>query len=78
VGRDTLIGPGLRDLDAGLFRNITFERGAVFQFRAEFTNVLNWVSLANPTASLSSGTDGTITGAAGTQRLIQLGGRLTF
>ena len=78
VGRDTLIGPGLRDLDAGLFRNITFEHGAVFQFRAEFTNVLNWVSLANPTASLSSGTDGTITGAAGTQRLIQLGGRLTF
>jgi hypothetical protein len=49
-----------------------------FQFRAEFTNVLNWVSLANPTASLSSGTDGQITGAAGTQRLIQLGGRLTF
>jgi hypothetical protein len=78
VGRDSLIGPGLRDLDAGLFRNFNFERGTVFQFRAEFTNVLNWVSLANPTASLSSGTDGTITGAAGTQRLIQLGGRLTF
>ena len=78
VGRDSLIGPGLRDLDAGLFRNVTFERGIQFQFRAEFTNVLNWVSLANPTASLSSGTDGQITGAAGTQRLIQLGGRLTF
>ena len=78
VGRDTLIGPGLRDLDAGLFRDINFERGMVFQFRAEFTNVLNWVSLANPSASLSSGTDGQITGAAGTQRLIQLGGRLTF
>jgi hypothetical protein len=78
VGRDTLIGPGLRDLDAGLFRNITFERGIQFQFRAEFTNVLNWVSLANPTAALSSGTDGEITGAAGTQRIIQLGGRLTF
>ncbi len=78
VGRDSLIGPGLRDLDAGLFRDVRFERGIVFQFRAEFTNVLNWVSLANPTASLSSGIDGHITGAAGTQRLIQLGGRLTF
>jgi hypothetical protein len=78
VGRDTLIGPGLRDLDAGLFRDIHFERGAVFQFRAEFTNVLNWVSLANPAASLSSGTDGEITGAQGTQRIIQLGGRFTF
>ena len=78
VGRDSLIGPGLRDLDAGLFREVHFERGLVFQFRAEFTNVLNWVSLANPAASLSSGTDGQITGAQGTQRLIQLGGRLTF
>jgi hypothetical protein len=78
VGRDSLIGPGLKDLDAGLFRNFNFERGMVFQFRAEFTNVLNWVSLANPAASLSSGTDGQITGAAGTQRLIQVGARLTF
>jgi hypothetical protein len=79
VGRDSLIGPGLRDLDAGLFRNIRFERGMVFQFRAEFTNVLNWVSLANPSSgNITSGNQGTITGAAGTQRLIQLGGRLTF
>jgi hypothetical protein len=79
VGRDSLIGPGLRDLDAGLFRDIRFERGMVFQFRAEFTNVLNWVSLANPSSgNITSGNQGTITGAAGTQRLIQLGGRLTF
>ena len=79
VGRDSLIGPGLRDLDAGIFRDIRFERGMVFQFRAEFTNVLNWVSLANPSSgNITSGNQGTITGAAGTQRLIQLGGRLTF
>jgi hypothetical protein len=78
VGRDSLIGPGFRDLDAGLFRNFKFQRGTVFQFRAEFTNVLNWVSLSNPTASLSSGTDGQISSAQGVQRIIQLGGRLTF
>jgi hypothetical protein len=79
VGRDSLIGPGLRDLDAGLFRNITFERGMVFQFRAEFTNVMNWVSLANPSSgNITSGSQATITGAQGTQRIIQLGGRLTF
>jgi hypothetical protein len=36
------------------------------------------VSLANPTATLSSGNNGKITSAAGTQRVIQLGGRLTF
>jgi hypothetical protein len=78
VGRDSLIGPGYRDIDMGLFRNITFEHGVVFQLRAEATNAFNMVSLANPTASLSSGNNGKITSAAGTSRLIQLGGRLTF
>jgi len=39
---------------------------------------LNWVSLSNPTANLGSGNDGKITSATGTQRIIQVGGRLTF
>jgi hypothetical protein len=79
VGRDSLIGPGLKDMDAGLFRNITFERGMVFQFRAEVTNVMNWVSLNNPSSgNITSGSQASITSAAGTQRVIQLGGRLTF
>jgi hypothetical protein len=78
VGRDTLYGPGFKDLDLGLFRNIKFERGVVFQLRGEATNALNWVSLSNPTANLGSGNDGKITSATGTQRIIQVGGRLTF
>jgi hypothetical protein len=79
VGRDSLIGPGLKDLDLGLFRNITFERGMVFQFRAEATNALNWVNLSNPSSgNITSGSQGTITSATATQRVIQLGGRLTF
>ena len=79
VGRNSLIGPGLKDMDAGLFRNINFERGVVFQFRAEVTNVMNWVSLNNPAAgNITNGNQGNITSAAGTQRVIQLGGRLTF
>ena len=79
VGRDTLNGPGLKDMDAGLFRNITFGRGMVFQFRAEITNVMNWVNLSQPNGSLSAGSnEGTITSATATQRVIQLGGRLTF
>jgi hypothetical protein len=78
VGRDSLRGPGFHDIDLGIFRNITFERGVVFQLRGEATNVFNLVSLSNPTASLSSGNDGKITSAAGTQRVIQVGGRLTF
>ena len=78
VGRNSLFGPGFRDIDMGLFRNIKFERGVVFQLRGEATNVFNLVSLNNPTASLASGNYGKITSAAGTQRIIQVGGRLTF
>jgi hypothetical protein len=78
VTRNSLFGPGFKDLDLGVFRNITFEHGVVFQLRGESTNALNWVNLANPTASLASGNYGKITSATGTQRLIQVGGRLTF
>jgi hypothetical protein len=79
VGRDSLIGPGLKDMDAALLRNIQFERGVAFQFRVEITNVMNWVNLSNPSAgNITATSQGTITSAAGTQRVIQLGGRLTF
>lgn len=78
VGRNSLFGPGFKDLDMGVFRNITLERGVVFQLRGETTNALNWVNLSNPTGSLASGNYGKITSATGTQRIIQVGGRLTF
>lgn len=78
VGRNSLFGPGFKQLDLGLFRNIKFERDWVFQLRFESTNALNWVNLSNPTASLASGNYGKITSATGTQRIIQVGGRLTF
>ena len=56
----------------------------MFQFRAEITNVMNWVSLGQPSSgTITSGTQGNITSTANssngdTQRIIQLGGRLTF
>jgi hypothetical protein len=75
--RDSLRGPGYRDVDLGVFRNITLERGMVFQIRGEATNIFNLVSLNNPTASLSSGNNGKITGAA-SPRVMQVGARFTF
>jgi Carboxypeptidase regulatory-like domain len=78
VGRNSLYGPGFKDIDLGIFKNIKFEHGVAFQLRGEATNVFNLVSLSNPTASLASGTYGKITSAAGTQRILQVGGRLTF
>ena len=74
--RDYLRAPGYRDIDLGIFRNITFERFTL-QFRGEATNAFNLVSLNAPTANLASSLNGKITSAA-SPRLIQLGARLTF
>jgi hypothetical protein len=79
VRRGTLFGPGLKQMDAGLLRDIKLYRETTFQFRAEVTNVMNWVNLSNPSSgNITSGSQGTITSATGTQRIMQLGGRLTF
>jgi hypothetical protein len=88
VGRNTLYGPGFKDIDMGLFHTTKFEHGIEFQLRGEATNVFNNVSLSNPTASgppttATSGVNnnanfGKITSATGTQRVLQVGGRLTF
>jgi hypothetical protein len=79
VRRGTIVGPGLKDMDAALLRDVNIEGKMTFQFRAEVTNVMNWVSLGSPsTGNITSSSQGTITGNAGTQRLIQVGGRLTF
>lgn len=75
--RNYLRGPGYRSVDLGLFREIGFERGVVFQLRAEATNVFNMVNLHNPTANLASSQNGKIS-SADSMRILQLGGRLTF
>ena len=75
--RDYLRGPGYRDIDLGLLRDFHFGDRWMFQLRGEATNAFNFVSLNNPTATLSSGNDGKITAAA-SPRLIQVGARLTF
>jgi hypothetical protein len=75
--RDSLRAPGYRDVDLGLSRDFRFERGIGLTFRADATNAFNLVSLNAPTASLSSGNNGKITGAA-SPRLIQVGARISF
>jgi Carboxypeptidase regulatory-like domain len=74
--RDYLRAPGYRDVDLGIFRNISFERFTL-QLRGEATNAFNLVSLNAPTANLASSLNGKITAAA-SPRLIQVGARLTF
>ena len=72
----TIFAPGYRDIDLGIFRNISVERFTL-QLRGEATNAFNLVSLNAPTANLASSLNGKITSAA-SPRLIQVGARLTF
>jgi len=75
--RDYLRAPGYRDIDLGIFRNISIGERFVLQIRGEATNAFNMVSLSAPTANLASSLNGKITSAT-SPRLIQLGARLTF
>jgi hypothetical protein len=91
VARNSLRGPGYRDIDLGIFRSFKLYRETQLQVRAEASNAFNMVSLGNPVLSspatvnasgvqtaAQSTTFGTITNAQGVPRQIQLGARLTF
>ena len=78
AGRSIVDGPGYRNVDLGVFRDIRLAGRAVFQIRVETTNVFNIVNLQNPgTAQNALATFGKIR-LARDMRRIQLGARLSF
>jgi hypothetical protein len=77
AARNLMTGPGSKNMDMGLFRNLRFGERMVLQVRGEFTNVFNMVNLSNPNASLNAAAVGTIRSASA-MRGVQLGLRLTF
>jgi hypothetical protein len=93
VGRDTLTGPGLANLDFSLAKSTTIHERLRAQFRAEFFNVLNHANFTTPnpvvystgptpktpaTAAAISPTAGVISATATTSRQIQFGLKLLF
>jgi hypothetical protein len=77
-GRNIIDGPGIRNVDLGIFRDVPLKGRSMFQFRIEATNVFNIVNLTNPGTSLSAlATFGKIR-AARDMRRIQLGARVSF
>lgn len=77
AGRNIIDGPGLKNVDLGIFRDFNFTERFRLQFRAEATNALNIVNLNNPVTSRNSSQFGQIRDAR-TMREVQLGLRLTF
>jgi hypothetical protein len=64
LGRNTIIGPGIQDVDMALERHFELRRRASINFRAEMFNVLNHANFGLPnTTSLATG--GAANAAAG-------------
>ncbi len=93
VGRDTLTGPGLAELDLALVKNTTIHERLRAQFRAEFFNALNHANFTTPnpvvfssgptpktpTAAVApSATAGVVSATATTSRQIQFGVKILF
>ena len=83
IGRGTLTGPGLADVDFSLFKNTAVSEKATVQFRAEFFNLTNRSNFGPLNATIFSGTSvspsaGSITTTATYPRQIQLGLKLIF
>lgn len=73
-----LDNPGYRNVDASLFRSFDLHESLKFQLRGEVSNVFNLVNLGTASAAMNSTTFGQVTGSGGTQRIIQVGGRILF
>jgi hypothetical protein len=94
LGRDTLVGPSLRQVDLALLKNTQLREGVNLQFRSEFFNVFNHTNFSTPNAityasapALVSGayappsissTAGVITSTSTSSRQIQFGLKLVF
>jgi hypothetical protein len=78
VGRNTLIAPGLNNVDFSLTKNTPIGEYVNLQFRAEFFNLFNRANFSTPNTRIDQGSGGRIDRTTLTERQIQLGLRLTF
>ena len=91
VGRNSLTGPGLLDLDFSVIKDTKVTETLSAQFRAEFFNIINHTNLGQPAgavfagpggagagASFIAGNAGLITTASTTSRQIQFALKLIF
>ena len=83
VGRNTMSGPGVINMDMSVFRNFKLTERFNLQFRGESFNVSNTPHFSNPNANRNSSSFGMITStqsadALGRSREFRLGLRLGF
>ncbi len=85
VGRNTLIGPGLAELDVSVLKSTAISERVHLQFRAEFFNILNRANFGTPNtvvftsaSAVPAPTAGVITSTSTTSRQIQFGLKLLW
>jgi hypothetical protein len=78
LGRNTVIGPSQRRVDASLSKITRLVNATTLEFRVEAYNITNTPSFRNPESDLSAGDFGEITRTRGGPRVIQLGMKLRF
>ena len=78
VGRNSVRGPGLFNLDLGLTRNFPIWHEYTFVLRGEAFDATNTPQWANPTANVNAPTTfGQIT-TSNAARVLRISGRFTF
>ena len=78
VSRDTLVGPGSRNLDLSLTKFIPIHENVRAEFRAQAFNVTNTPNFAQPTSDVASASFGVISATTGNPRILQFVLKLTF
>jgi hypothetical protein len=78
AGRNTLIGPGLGNLDWGFYKNFRLKEQLHLQFRSEFFNLTNTAHFGLPNQYVNLPGAGAITYLVAPPREIQLALKLLF
>ena len=71
-------GPGIKNLDLGLFKSFVIREGKRVEVRAEFLNATNTVRFATPFSGYNDSGFGLVTTQANSPRRIQMGVRFEF
>jgi hypothetical protein len=77
AGRNNVYGPGSANWNISAFKEFRIRENETLQFRTDFFNFLNQVSLGAPNATLTSPSFGRITSAA-SARVLQFGLKFRF
>jgi len=79
LGRNSMVGPAFRDLDASIGKDFPIAEGVAGHFTADAFNLSNTPALTNPDTTMTDGNFGKITSVrANSQRQLQLSLRFTF